>query len=127
MKNRTAHDHWFVAGLQQRHRDQFDPIRFDRHELVNVNFGTCIRDTKHDGNVRAINVHVHHANACAIQRKGDCKVNSDGRLSNAALAGGDSNDVPYAFDGELVADASAFRNFRIHCDRDGSDAGQGAY
>src|SRR6266498_872411 len=67
VKNWPAHDHGFIARLQERHRHQFDAVGFDGNQLVKLYFGTRVARAKHNRNVWTINIDVHNSNSRAIK------------------------------------------------------------
>jgi hypothetical protein len=94
MQHGPAPDHRLVSGIQQPHRNHFDPVLLNR--LYAVSFQRLrlrVERAEHERNVRTVDVSIQQADFVAELGKSDCEIHRDGGLSYSTLSRADSDDV----------------------------------
>src|SRR5262249_8434812 len=86
-------NHGLVAGIEKAHGDHFHALRVDRNDLLAHGGERLFSGAEHDGDVWAVDVGIQQADLMAEFREGERESHGDGRLPDAAFAGGDGNEI----------------------------------
>src|SRR5439155_11031265 len=95
VEHRTPPDDRGILAGEKAHRNHLQTVPDCRHDLLSVSRQLCV-DAQHDRHVRTVDIAVHHTDLAAALGERERQVDSHRGLSNAALAGSDSDDVLHA-------------------------------
>ena len=110
--HRAAPDHRRVLGHDVADRHGLEPVAFDRLQRLAVDRLGLLLDAEHARHRGAVDVGVEQAGADAVGREPERQVHRGGRLADAALAGGDGDDVLHARHVDTAAAAGCLGTVR---------------
>src|ERR1700685_273036 len=92
MQHRPAPDNRLVSGIEQSHRNYFDPKGFQRLNAVLAHHARLRIHSQHQRNIWPVNIGIEQPNFMPKLRQRHGKIHRQRGLAHASLAGTDRNN-----------------------------------